>query len=455
MTQVLHQYRAVQAAGVRHRWTLRVTAACLLSLMGVNGWAQDRSEVPLSTPHGVMLVDVMQFINNTSAQYLWRRLGDENGKPLYTYDQDKPGKASCTAECAREFPAFLAPADARPTGDWTLIKRSAGELQWAYQGKALYRYSGTDPVGEPAVSGGNSGDTDDPRYHDPGSELFSPKAGWRRAAFTPEATAELPAGIEMRSMTMANGYALVAADTGGVIYQLDDSSPDFAASQWTAVYAPALAARDIGRFSIITRRDGRKQWAYQGKALYTYRGDYARNDLNGLLAGAGAQPALVYRHFMPDEVEIRHLPLRGPLLVTADNGHAIYGQTRYHLQYGGRQMREGYRHTYLDAKAVGPQGCAGECARTWHPLQAPENARSAGFWEIAARPDGTRQWVFRGAHLYTFTGDQKPGDVFGNNRHDILWGDAGGTVDLSPAGDGDPRYNEGAGFYWRTAGLYN
>lgn len=435
-------------------WLARIAASALCLAAG-NSLAKESPQAPLSTPQGIMLVDVMQFINNTSAQFLWRRLGDENGKPLYTSDNDRPGQSQCYDQCAEQFPPFLAPAGARAQGDWTLIKRRGNQLQWAYQGKALYRFSGEDPQGEPAVSGGNSGNTDDPAYHDPGSELFSPQPGWKRAAFTPEATVELPAGIEMRSLTMANGYALVTADSGRVIYMVDDQSSQFDASRWTAVYAPALARGKLGDFAIIERPDGRKQWTYRGQALYVYRGDYAPNDLNGLTVQAPAQVALVYRHFMPEEVKIEYQPLRGPLMVSTDNGHTVYGQTRYHLQYGGRQMREGYRHTYLDAKGVGVAGCEGECTRTWNPLRAPGDAQSGGFWEVAHRPDGSRQWVFRGAHLYTFVEDKKPGDILGNNRHDILWGDAAGTVDLSPAGDGDLRYNEGAGFYWRAAGLYN
>jgi predicted lipoprotein with Yx(FWY)xxD motif len=40
---------------------------------------------------------------------LWRRLGDADGKPLYTFDKDGiGGKPTCVGECAKEFPPYLA-----------------------------------------------------------------------------------------------------------------------------------------------------------------------------------------------------------------------------------------------------------------------------------------------------------------------------------------------------------
>lgn len=400
-----------------------------------------------------MLVDVMQFITNSSAQFLWRRLGDADGKPLYTYDGDAAGKSSCVAECAKEFPPLIAATNAKAFGDWTLVKREGKVRQWAYQDRPLYRYSGEDPAGEPVASGGNSGDTDDPAIYDPGSKVYSPKEKWKRAAYTPEKTLQLPSGIELRSLMTSNGYGFVTVDTGMPIYMLKSlpTSP----SAWTAVYAPLLASA-VGDFAVVTRDDGKRQWTYKGERLYTYNNDYSQNDIYGTLAQKDARIALAYRHFMPQSVDIEVYPLRGPLLTTAD-GLAVYTQTRYHLQYGGRHMRDGYRYTYLDAKGVGVRGCEEKCLQTWRPMLAPQDAQSAGFWEVATRADGTKQWIYRGSLVYTYTGDSNAGETNGNNRHDILWGDEEGKVDLSAAtgGDRDPRYNSGAGFYWHTAGLYN
>ena len=45
-----------------------------------------------------------------------------------------------------------------------------------------------------------------------------------------------------------------------------------------AVANPALAGGD---FSIVTRDDGAKQWAHQGKPLYFYAADTAAGDMKG------------------------------------------------------------------------------------------------------------------------------------------------------------------------------
>jgi Secreted repeat of unknown function len=65
-------------------------------------------EAPYSTPIGITLVDVTTG-GPGSVLLLWRRLGDADGKPLYTFDKDgTTGKSTCVAECAMEFPPYRA-----------------------------------------------------------------------------------------------------------------------------------------------------------------------------------------------------------------------------------------------------------------------------------------------------------------------------------------------------------
>ena len=43
-----------------------------------------------------------------------------DGKPLYTFARDTtPGKSACNAQCAANWPALAAAADAKDDGDWT------------------------------------------------------------------------------------------------------------------------------------------------------------------------------------------------------------------------------------------------------------------------------------------------------------------------------------------------
>src|SRR4051812_26505876 len=103
----------------RHAMKTKILAgAALIAAVGAVQ-AADKNEVPLSTPPGVTLVDVL----NPSDEFLWRRLGDAGGAALYTFDKDVTGKASCIEDCAKEFPPFTASAGAQGSGDWSLIDR--------------------------------------------------------------------------------------------------------------------------------------------------------------------------------------------------------------------------------------------------------------------------------------------------------------------------------------------
>lgn len=68
-------------------------------------------------------------------------LADPDGMTLYTFDKDTPGKSACTGECAVRWPPMKADADAKASGDYTLITRDDGTRQWADEGKPLYRFS--------------------------------------------------------------------------------------------------------------------------------------------------------------------------------------------------------------------------------------------------------------------------------------------------------------------------
>ena len=63
---------------------------------------------------------------------------DDKGMTLYTFDKDEPGKSNCYDKCAVNWPPFPATADDKPEGDWTIIDRTDGTKQWAYEGKPVY-----------------------------------------------------------------------------------------------------------------------------------------------------------------------------------------------------------------------------------------------------------------------------------------------------------------------------
>ena len=69
-------------------------------------------------------------------------LTDDAGLTLYTFDNDAtvPGGSACTGACLNMWTPLYAGADAKAAGEYTLVKRDDGRLQWAYKGKPLYRW---------------------------------------------------------------------------------------------------------------------------------------------------------------------------------------------------------------------------------------------------------------------------------------------------------------------------
>ena len=68
-------------------------------------------------------------------------LTDLKGMTLYTWDKDSAGKSTCNGACAKNWPPLAAPADAKPSGDWTIVKRDDGSNMWAYKGMPVYTWA--------------------------------------------------------------------------------------------------------------------------------------------------------------------------------------------------------------------------------------------------------------------------------------------------------------------------
>lgn len=80
---------------------------------------------------------------------------DAKGMALYTFDKDEPGKSNCYDNCARNWPPFMAAADAKAAGEWTIVERTDGSRMWAYDGKPLYTFVKDTKPGEVMGDGAN------------------------------------------------------------------------------------------------------------------------------------------------------------------------------------------------------------------------------------------------------------------------------------------------------------
>ena len=83
------------------------------------------------------------------------------------------------------------------------------------------------------------------------------------------------------------------------------------------------------------------------------------------------------------------------------------GMTLYHLsaEHGGRFICT-----------------AAACTGIWHPLTIPAGSTPSGAVAslgTVKRPDGTTQVTYKGAPLYTFGQDQKPGETNGQGIKDV------------------------------------
>lgn len=70
---------------------------------------------------------------------------EKAGLPLYFSDADSPGKSVCYGECAMRWVPLIAPATEKSLGQWTIVVRTDGLLQWAFKGRPIYTHISDTP----------------------------------------------------------------------------------------------------------------------------------------------------------------------------------------------------------------------------------------------------------------------------------------------------------------------
>ena len=318
------------------------------------------------------------------------------GMTLYTYDKDtEVGKSNCDAVCSVVWPVAAPAANAKPTGDWSIIVREGGAKQWAYRSKPVYTHAKDQQSGENHGSGADN--------------------VWRVLTVKPPETGVIPYGITVQDIPDAGGHVLVDNE-GKTLYSYSGKAgQEPATARWIPFAAPALA-NPVGEFSLVDRGDGTVQWVHRGRPLYKYAGDLMAGDVNGSAVDKRWRPALMVKYPMPAQVVLQSSP-DGKILTTSD-GKSIYR----HDIYGRPESNDGARGgIYQPAmgRAMGTKSCEAECLKTWRPLPVAKGAQQSWRWTILTREDGTKQWAYNGYALYTYIGDKKSGDTLGANTWDI------------------------------------
>ncbi len=253
-----------------------------------------------------------------------------------------------------------------------------------------------------------------------------------------------PPGITIQPLGRDQGYGfggagaggrerLVLADASGLTlytYAADTPGKSTCTSDCAKDWPPALApAKPVlfGAWSVITRDDGTKQWAYQGKPLYTsskdvdpgsWYGNSPANDgprrKNGAgvivgrepnyLGGGGRRREGLRETPLPEDWKIADLlPVTDVLLPV---GFAIK-----EVQDAMGIVLVDYRNRTLYVFNGDPnkdgQSYSERANSPWVPAAAPQLSRSVGDFGLILRNDGFRQWTYRGKGLYTYAPDME------------------------------------------------
>jgi predicted lipoprotein with Yx(FWY)xxD motif len=309
--------------------------------------------------------------------------------------------------CAQAWPPVLAAGHAKAVGSWTIFTRKDGKRQWAYRGYALYTSALDQQPGD--VLGGSSR-----RSGGDGPVVRKPVGP----------PADVPPAFSVVSTALGR---LLVTKAGFSVYVSDHdkshhSNCDAVCTQtWTPIVAADLA-RPHGKWSIIRRATGTRQWAFRGKPLYLYANDQHVRSLRGSDVSGWhnvyTQPAPPF----PKGFTVQNTTA-GQVL--ADS----HGMTIYVYRCGDDTLDQLGCDYPSETQAYRLAMCGGgealRCVRSFPYVLAPKKVHggSRAAWSAIdidpmtgrfAQPGqrgALHVWAYRGRPVYTYAGDQRPGDI--------------------------------------------
>ncbi len=211
-------------------------------------------------------------------------LVDSDGKTLYAYAGDlKQERGSChAAPCGSNWVVLPAPAVAKAVGEFSIAIRPDRTRQWAFRGQPLYRFTG-DMLAEDVNGSGI-----DKRWQ-PALVARYPIPAEVKIVSTPS-SGKIFTGRDGRTLYRYSFYQRVQSNdevrAGPYITAIGQAIGTRACEAeclktWLPVLAPK-GAQPSWHWTILTRDDGTRQWAYRGHALYTYADDKKPGEMRGL-----------------------------------------------------------------------------------------------------------------------------------------------------------------------------
>ena len=356
-----------------------------------NGQAGDRRKSGLATCDGTIYKETSGFLSPYPGGFLLPE--PENRK-----------------SCEALWPPFLAPADAKPVGKWTIVKRTNGESQWAYDDYPVYTSSKDHKKGD--VLGGSV-------------SLIGGEMGAVRFPAGP--TADIPA--DLRLAVFRTGRMLIT-HKGFSVYAYDKDTPGKSnctgtcLDTWAPVMAPEMA-QGAGDWSVIERSPGIGQWAYLGQPLYTNLNDVEQRRVIGTdIPGwhnVYTQRALA----PPSDWTVQDADL-GQVLADSK------GKTIYYYSCNDdavdQQSCDSPEAPQVYRLAICGNFDPKVCNETFPYVQAlPGEKADSALWSVvsidpntgklaqAGQTGALQVWAYRERPVYTYGADTRPGSVDGDN----------------------------------------
>ncbi|MFY2508755.1 hypothetical protein ACN3E9_10800 [Vibrio pectenicida] len=153
-------------------------------------------------------------------------------------------------------------------------------------------------------------------------------------------------------------------------------------------------------FSQVTRNDGSKQWALNGKPLYRWFKDKKEGDIDG----AGVKG--VWPLARADDVAVKLYNDGSRRYLVDDNNFSLYT---------------------FDKDKENQSVCYGDCEVKWPPAyvnsdltqKGIDNIELTGGFGVIQRKDDTYQWTFEGKPLYRWFKDTQVGETTGDGVKNV------------------------------------
>jgi len=293
---------------------------------------------------------------------------DNTGMTLYTFNNDKPSISNCNDACAIKWPPLIAKDTAQADGRFSIITRADNSKQWALDGRPLYRW----------INDNVPGDTT-------GEEV---KSLWYVAQVPPVSkwNAEVTSNGSTSKVTVLTdtNHKTLYAFTNDKSTSNGSSCNDGCTIEWPPLLAKAND-KASGDYTLVTRDNGDKQWAYRGIPLYRFIDDSVAGDT------VGENDENIW--FVTE-------PLPTSKYTTTDQGLVLTDANWLSLYV-------------LDNETTSKLVCKGPCLTTWPPLYADENDINRGNYTSFVNSEGKRQWAYKDQPLYHWKTDKKPNDTNG------------------------------------------